>query len=67
MLRLIVVLLVVLVPAGLGTIYVWSSLNLLLHGDASMGRVLLATLALVGVFVLLYGAYRYIDNLEEPQ
>lgn len=65
MLRLIVVLLGTLMPAGLGAIFVWSTLNLVFHGDASLGRVLLALVVLVGVFGLLYIAYRFVNQLED--
>ena len=65
MLRLIVVVLGTIMPAGLGAIFVWSTLNLLFHGDASVGRVLLAILVLIGVLGLLFVAYRYVNQLEE--
>ncbi|MEZ4521751.1 MAG: hypothetical protein R3A46_08955 [Thermomicrobiales bacterium] len=67
MLRLIAVLLGALIPAGLGAIFVWSTMNLTFRGDASAGRIVLGVAVLVGVLVLLYGAYRYIEGLEDMQ
>jgi hypothetical protein len=63
--RLIAVLLGTLMPAGLGAIFVWSTLNLVFHGDASLGRILLAVAVLAGVFGLLYVAYRYVNQFED--
>ena len=65
MLRLIVVILGTLIPAGLGAIFVWSTLNLLFHGDANFGRVVLAVVVLFGVFGLLFVAYRFVNQLED--
>ncbi len=64
-LRLIAILLGTLIPAGLGAIFVWSTMNLMFRGDASPARVILGALVLVGVFALLYGTYRYVNSLEE--
>ncbi len=52
-------------PAGLGAIFIWSTLNLLLHGDASAGRVALAVVVLAGVLGLLYIAYRFVNQLDD--
>jgi hypothetical protein len=66
LLRLVAVLLAALIPAGLGAIFLWSTLNLVMLGDASLARILLAALVLIGVLGLLYWAYRTVSGLEEP-
>jgi len=53
-------------PAGLGASFVWSTLNLVMHGDASAGRIVLALVVLAGVLGLLFLAYRFMSQLEEP-
>lgn len=67
MLRLILVLLGALVPAGLGAIFVWSTMNMTFRGDADPGRILLGVAVLAGILGLLYGAYRYVNGLEDMQ
>jgi hypothetical protein len=52
-------------PAGLGAIFVWSTLNLVMHGDASAGRIVLALVVLAGVLGLLYLAYRFMSQFED--
>ena len=56
-----------LIPAGFGAVFVWSTLNQLLRGDASLGRVALAGAVLVGVAVLLFVTYRFISAFEESR
>lgn len=65
MVRTVAVLLGTLIPAGLGAIFVWSTLNEILRGDASAARIVAGVVVLVIVLALLYFTYRYVENLEE--
>lgn len=64
-LRTIAILLGTLIPAGLGAIFVWSTMNEMFRGDASAARIVAGVVVLVIVLVLLYVTYRYVENLEE--
>lgn len=67
MLRLVVILLGALIPAGLGAMFVWSTMNLMFQGNASPVRIALGIGALFVVLGLLYAVYRFVDGLEEMQ
>lgn len=66
-LRMLAVLLGSLAIAGLGAIYVWSTLNELLRGQTGWPQGIAALVVLVGVAGLLLWLMRYVSHLEEPK
>lgn len=66
-LRMLAVLLGSLAIAGLGAIYVWSTLNELLRGQTDWPQGIAALVVLVGVAGLLLWLMRYVSHLEEPK
>lgn len=65
--RFVLVLLGSLVVAGLGAIYVWSTLNQVLEGGATWARGLSALAVVVGMLGLLLWLLRYFSHLEQPK
>jgi hypothetical protein len=67
MLKLLLTLIGALVLGGVGTIFVWSTLNLVLRGEASWQRATLAVLVVVALLGLLLLVMRVVRHLEEPR
>lgn len=67
MVKLLLILVGLLALGGLGAVFVWSSLNELLHGDASWGRIAAMVCVLVVMFGLLGVGMRVVRDLDAPQ
>lgn len=64
MTRLILTLVVAVVLAGMGAIFVWSTLNAIFKGDAGWLRIGAALLVIAAMFALLGVVIRVVRQLE---
>ena len=67
MIRSVILLIFSLALAGVGAIYVWSTINALSLGEAGWGRGLSLIPVIVGMVALLLYVIHIVNRMEEPR